>query len=317
MFVRSFDDLVATSILIVGAPRSGTTWLAKILDSHPDVLYRHEPDEAVPAGYSIRDSVTRWVAQSDVRTAAKRPFFRKSWQSAPGFLLNSGLAYVDLALARTGLPTLPAPPPKPTARMRAVIKSIRLSDRIGAFAQEFPAGRILLMLRHPCGQVDSVMRGTRGRRFDLAEAGTDMPFDEASTIEFAASHGMDEPEFQRLSDAGKYAWSWRAFNETAFDAVGGCENVCVVVHSDLVAHPMAETRRFLDFVGLPWQVQTEAFLTRSTQHIGPTGYYGVLRVFRRGGAELADDNGAGGQGCRPRRGARFSVGPVLAGRFPE
>ena len=31
-------------ILLFGMPRSGTTWLGKIFDSHPQVLYRHEPD---------------------------------------------------------------------------------------------------------------------------------------------------------------------------------------------------------------------------------------------------------------------------------
>ena len=31
-------------ILLFGMPRSGTTWLGKIFDSHPDTLYRHEPD---------------------------------------------------------------------------------------------------------------------------------------------------------------------------------------------------------------------------------------------------------------------------------
>ncbi len=44
----SHRSALAAPILILGAPRSGTTWLAKIIDSHPDVLYRHEPDETLP-----------------------------------------------------------------------------------------------------------------------------------------------------------------------------------------------------------------------------------------------------------------------------
>src|SRR5260370_26976372 len=34
-------------IIILGAPRSGTSWVGKIFDSHPDVLYRHEPDSVL------------------------------------------------------------------------------------------------------------------------------------------------------------------------------------------------------------------------------------------------------------------------------
>ena len=43
---RCLSEVSGCPILILGAPRSGTTWLAKIIDSHPDVLYRHEPDAA-------------------------------------------------------------------------------------------------------------------------------------------------------------------------------------------------------------------------------------------------------------------------------
>ena len=31
-------------ILLFGMPRSGTTWIGKIFDSHIETLYRHEPD---------------------------------------------------------------------------------------------------------------------------------------------------------------------------------------------------------------------------------------------------------------------------------
>jgi hypothetical protein len=34
-------EALSAPILTLGAPRSGTTWLAEIIDSHPDVVYRH------------------------------------------------------------------------------------------------------------------------------------------------------------------------------------------------------------------------------------------------------------------------------------
>ncbi|MSP01458.1 MAG: sulfotransferase [Acetobacteraceae bacterium] len=271
------DGITATAILIVGAPRSGTTWLAKIFDSHPDVLYRHEPDEAVPPSGSIQADIARWVRQRDPRTAGKRPFFTKSWQSAPARFLRTSLAYADSATARIGLPTWPIPDLGATARARVVIKSVRLNTGIGDFVRGFPRGRALLILRHPCGQVASVMRGTRDGRFDLAEAGTDMPFDEASAVAFAARHGLDEPAFQRQPDAAKYAWSWRAFNEIAVDAINGRINSHIVIYENLCANPTIEARALLTFAGLPWHKQTETFLTRSTTHAGPAGYYAVVR----------------------------------------
>src|SRR5215472_7584402 len=42
-------DLASRAVLLLGAPRSGTTWLGKIFDSHPNVLYRNEPDTELPS----------------------------------------------------------------------------------------------------------------------------------------------------------------------------------------------------------------------------------------------------------------------------
>src|SRR5258707_1137372 len=84
-------------IFVVGAPRSGTTWLAKILDSHPDVIYRHEPDEWIPAPNDLDETnihalVGRWVADRSLRASTKRPFFPKSWQTTPARLLRAAVA---------------------------------------------------------------------------------------------------------------------------------------------------------------------------------------------------------------------------------
>lgn len=271
------DALAANAILIVGAPRSGTTWLAKILDSHPDVLYRHEPDEALPPGASIQASMALWVRQRDPRTAGKRPFFPKSWQTEPMRLLRTSLAYAGAAASRIGFAVRSIPDLGAVGKARVVVKSVRLSAGIGEFARAYPDGRALLILRHPCGQVASVMRGTRDGRFDLAEAGTDMPFDEAAAIGFAGRHGMDGAAFQRQSDAAKYAWSWREFNETAVASIADLGNARVVVYEDLCTRPVEEARAILAFVGLRWDAQTESFLRRSTIYEGPAGYYAVVR----------------------------------------
>jgi hypothetical protein len=277
-----FDALAASAILIVGAPRSGTSWLGKIFDSHPDVLYRFEPDwfdpdEVAANNALIRVNMACWLANRDPRASGKRPFFAKSWQTAPARLLRATLIYAEAAATRIGLPSWPAPDLGATARARGVVKSVKLRDGLGAFARACPDGRAVLILRHPCGQVASLVRGTRDGRFDLAAPGTDMPFDEARTLAFAARHGIGGDAFQRLSDAAKYAWSWREFSEIAFDSIAGQSNAHVVVYEDLCARPIAEARAILAFAGLPWHSQTETFLTRSTQHDGPAGYYAVER----------------------------------------
>ena len=271
------ETLAAAAILIVGAPRSGTTWRAKIFDSHPDVIYRHEPDEVVRATGSISRDMASWVRQRDPRTAGKAPFFAKSWQTGPARLSRYLLVLAGAAANRIGLPDWPIPDLGDLGRARVVVKSARLSRGIGDFVRAYAAGRGLLILRHPCGQVASVMAGTQMGRFDLAEPGTDMPFDEAEAIGFAARHGIAEPEFQRLPDAAKYAWSWRAFNETAHEAIADQSNARVVVYEDLCANPDGEARAILTFCGLVWNRQTETVLARSTSHDGPVGYYAVVR----------------------------------------
>ncbi|HQT78938.1 MAG TPA: sulfotransferase [Rhodopila sp.] len=274
-------------ILIVGAPRSGTTWLAKIIDSHPDVLYRHEPDDGHIDACPITPSdvprlMAQWAADRTPRAAAKRPFFPKSYQSAWQRNVRTLLVGAISAAARLPPPLrnirhLPVPDMMAQPPPRVAIKSIRLAEKTTVFAAAEPACRVVFILRHPCGQVASVMRGNRQQRFELKTAGTDMPFDEAAAIRFAAGSGVTDARFQALSDAAKYAWSWRAFNEPACAALSGLQNVRIVCYETLCAAPEAEARRILAFCALPWNLQTQDFISRSTTHKGDPGYYAIFR----------------------------------------
>jgi hypothetical protein len=160
---------------------------------------------------------------------------------------------------------------------RVVIKSIAWGEGAGVLARTLPDSRTIVILRHPCGQVASVIHGNRQRRFDLQTPGTDMPFDEAATIRFAKSIGIAEAGFQALPDAAKYAWSWRAFNEPMFAALAEQPNVHVVLYEALCAWPETLSRRILAFAGLDWNRQTEDFVARSTTTSGDAGYYAIHR----------------------------------------
>ena len=315
-------DALASLILVVGAPRSGTTWLAKIIDSHPDVLYRHEPDETLPGsasltGAALQGLLADWVADRGARSASKRPFFPKSWQPAWALTLRTLFAGAVSAaarlpaplnrLARVDIPDLmrrPAP--------RVAIKSVRWAEGAAILARTLPASRTIFILRHPCGQVASVMRGHRQRRFDLKTEGTDMPFDEAATRPFAAAHGISDRSFPALPEAAKYAWSWRAFNEPAYAALAAQPNVHVV----LVRGPVRSAAN----PGAPHPHIRRSGMERADREFRgpehpPSGKCRLLRHFprclRRGGG-LAEDDVAGRSGGSPSGRGRLAAGTVLA-----
>ena len=54
--------------IIIGAPRSGTTWLAKVFDSHTGVFYRHEPDQL--AGRDFRPVICPGAPDDALRVRA-------------------------------------------------------------------------------------------------------------------------------------------------------------------------------------------------------------------------------------------------------
>ncbi len=264
-------------VLVLGAPRSGTTWLAKILDSHPDVLYRHEPDHTHPGpspltGDALPALLRTWARDRSLRTVGKRPFFRKSFQPVGARALRLLLASGSRMLGGLPIPDLAIRPPG-----RLVVKSIAWAEGAVVLSRTMPDSRTIFILRHPCGQVASVMSGNRQRRFDLRTAGTDMPFDESRAAGFAAAMGVTEAAFQALPDAAKYAWSWRAFNEPAYAALASRPNVHVVLYEALCAQPETLARGVLRFAGLDWRPGVADFISRSTTRRWETGYYAVFR----------------------------------------
>ena len=157
-------------------------------------------------------------------------------------------------------------------RVRAAIKLVNWDGT--AAARLMPGTRSILILRHPCGQVASVMAGIQSGRF--GDRGADLRAAQA----LAARRGVAAGAFDALPVAAKFAWSWLAFNEPAVEGLGKLPNARIIRYEDLCDDPGRIAQELFAFAGLAWHPQTAAFLDISTRHERPSGYFEVFRTTR-------------------------------------
>ncbi len=294
LFPGVSDDRV---ILLFGLPRSGTTWLAKLFDSHPDVLYRHEPDSIERGRHlpewpgadlsptelaTARAYVGGLLGLRALKSAGSQPMFAKHYRSPAAHALRLGLTQALHALgalpgARSALRAFAVPDLIDRAasdRLHIVLKSVTSPHRLGLLAGALPGCRTIFLLRHPCGQVASMLRGARA---GLLEEQRERDRPALLRSPAARRHGLAAPGFGRRALDEQLAWRWVILAEQASAALDRLRDARLLRHCDLAAGPEAQLRALFSFAGLGWHPQSEAFLRRSTHPVGPQRYYAVFR----------------------------------------
>lgn len=281
-------------ILVFGMPRSGTTWVGKLFDSHPDTLYRHEPDSVRKLKMPLfpekedaaryREELERFIdALPQMRSpevVGKQPLFPKSYQSAAGLAVYRASVLVAKAgsRARRHFPTPFRPTGDGSERTRLVWKSVESQGRLGACIEALPEARGIHLMRHPCGYVASVFRGQAAKRFSDATPAAEALWVLKSLLATPSGkkHGVDLDELARLSPEERLAWRWVLMQEKTLADIGECERVLTVKYEDVCADPAGMTRHMFEFVGLDFRPQTEHFVQTST---GAThkAYYSVFK----------------------------------------
>lgn len=283
------------TILLFGMPRSGTTWLGKVFDSHPRTLYRHEPDsfgtlDAMPLFPEVADAeryrelVERFAAAlpttRSARVTGKLPLFPKDYQGVVGFQLRRLLLLAGKATSRlVGEFPIPAMIDSHYRdRAYLVWKSIESLGRLGVIARLLPECRAVHILRHPCGYVSSVLRGeAQGRMGSSVAASEDYGILELLLATGAGrEHGLDLAGLRALHPVERLAWRWVLYNEKAMADTAGLPGCTRVRYEDLCAQPLEGYQRLFAATELPWDAQTEAFVRRSTGS-NSAGYYSVFR----------------------------------------
>ncbi|WP_329743199.1 sulfotransferase family protein [Dyella sp. A6] len=285
---------MTSCVLVFGMPRSGTTWIGKLFDSHPDTLYRHEPDSmrrlSLPLypnmddapGY--QDELERFVAMlpamRSTEVVGKQPLFPKHYQSAAGLAAYRAgvLAAKAASRMRRHFPT----PFRPTASRHAqrclVWKSIESPGRLGVCMEALPAARGIHLMRHPCGYVASVLRGEAGHQFsgETPMADDRWLFKLLLDTPAAKTYDLHLEDIEALSPEERLAWRWVLIQEKVLADVADCGRVLTVRYEDVCDDPLVMTQRMFQFAGLAWHPQTEAFVRASTQETH-SNYYSVFK----------------------------------------
>lgn len=278
------------TLLILGTPRSGTSWLAKAFDSHPWVTYRNEPDEILPASRLPRRinrnaiEAAEYIAQlletRTTKTVGGFPVFRKGYRSAAAHWLRllwiTALRVPEVThsgrrtVRRIQIPELSDNHIE--SKMLGVIKSVSLVDRAGLFAHAVPELRIILIVRHPCSSVASVLRGLRASKFVDEAFGYDIV-----EMEQARRRGLTKEQLRSAPVYEQLAWRWTVYNEKAIDELADCPNALVMTYEDMIKDAEAAIKKAFAFADLPWDRQTAEFVYESQHSRGPHRYYGVYR----------------------------------------
>ncbi len=282
-------------ILLFGMPRSGTTWIGKIFDSHPDTLYRHEPDsrgalKGIPLVASVadaaryREEIAEFVDAlprlNTPRAAASLPMFPKRYQSPTQLMVKKFSAFATKAaepLIRN-LPVLDLVRYNKVANLRVVWKSIESLGRLGIVLRAVPDCRAVHILRHPCGYVASVLSGETTRHFSSKTASSeDYPvYEMLLTVSANNKRNLQLDDLRRMEPVERLAWRWVLFNEIALAGSKGYENCTLLRYEDLCNEPLHKAQELIRFAGLNWHSQVEDFVNRSTSQTSEH-YYSVFK----------------------------------------
>ena len=267
--------------------------MAKIFDSHPDVIYRHEPDSQVRRtdipylcsaedNERLRDGARAYLDDllrvRTLKSAGSLPVFSKNYHGPARHYLRTAVIAAIRVAEKLGARKLAAEKLQVPDMLRSgaspyfVMKSVSALGRARLFRNALPDSKIILIVRHPCGQVSSTLRGMATNKMSKY-----VPVAAMSVTEQAKRRGLTQDELESLPVIEALAWHWALLNEMAMDDLDGADGVRLLRYEDLCERPIEISRDLFAFAGIGMSAETERFLHQSISYEGKERYFQVFR----------------------------------------
>lgn len=244
-------------ISLHGAPRSGTSWLGKIFDSHPAVAYRFQPlfsyrFKGALDIHSTREEVEQFL--TDLHTVSDDHFILQLPQQERGVHPRAFI--------------------KAPGSSVMVMKEVRYHYIIRTLLQHEPGIKIVGIVRHPCGAINSWLKTPREFRpeWDIAAEWREAP----------SKNQQRREEYYGFSKWKELAHLFLALAREHPDSF------YLIRYEALVADPGEETRKLFAFCGLDMPSQVRSFVASSQQREveDPDSVFRTADVAERWKAEL-------------------------------
>jgi hypothetical protein len=267
---------VMVRILLVGVPRSGTSWTGRALGSTLDTCYVDEPD-------GFRDAFAFKVMMefgeyAHVEPGAPAPEYRRLWAGA--FAGGSRARGPRARLAewtyqRAGTParrsarrggsislwlqaalrTAEPAVADPSAR-NVVVKSVQCALALEWIAHEF-APRVVVLFRHPLNTIAS------WRDMGFVASATRNPREHAVLTEAAATRWGVVPPPADAPELAHHAFEFGVLTNALADAAAVHPDWIVARHEELCVDAPARLRELAEALGLDWSDAADRFVRAS------------------------------------------------------
>lgn len=217
-------------VIIVGMPRSGTSWMSQIFDSSPSVRFRLSP----LFSYAFKNAVDENSSFEEYKA-----IFDGAYLSQDDFMeqtRNRELGHYPTFNEKDAEPEF------------LVIKMTRFHYLIKTMLDYFENLKIVAIVRHPCGAINSWLATPK-----------EFPQDADPMVEWrtGACRKTGPEEFWGFED-------WKAVTRLHMRLQREYpERFIIVQYEDFVDKPVGKTRELFKLLGLPYTRQTDGFLVES------------------------------------------------------
>jgi hypothetical protein len=230
-------------VSIHGVPRSGTSWLGQIFNSHQDVAYRHQP----LFSHRFKNRVDQHSSPEDWAT-----FVRELYDCVDDDFIND-------AWSEQRKPPFEVEKRHPSKCL--VMKMVRYHQLIPKFLEWDNNLKVIGIIRNPCAVINSWL-------------GAPLEFDKswspADQWRFAPAKNLGRPEeFNGFE-------KWKEVARLFLDLEQKCSRFMLVRFEELVTSAEPTTQKLFGFCGLSMEEQVQRFLSE-TQSRHSDNPYGLTK----------------------------------------